>query len=209
MTTFTFKSPRAMLCASVTVLLAACGGGSGGEASGTQDTTYLSSANTNPNSSGYVAPTTTTTTTRDPLKWPFASNSIWNMPIGSGAVYVPANLPAVPGGDIWAPMPQIDDERIVLRPTAPLTNINYSSAAWTGADRCGATGGLLTQVPMPSDYIIPNSNTNSSAVFLAADKRSLIHTQPVARCTAGGSATALVKWNPVDIYQYSSIKQVT
>ncbi|HEY5590184.1 MAG TPA: hypothetical protein VIK55_04120, partial [Paludibacter sp.] len=26
--------------------------------------------------------------TRDPLKWPFASNSIWNMPIGSKAVYV-------------------------------------------------------------------------------------------------------------------------
>ncbi|MFC6518694.1 hypothetical protein ACFQAT_01905 [Undibacterium arcticum] len=122
------------------------------------------------------------------------------MPIGSGAVYVAANFPAVPSNFIWAPMPQIDDEHIVLRPTAPLTNVNYSSAAWTGADRCSATGGLLMQVPMPSDYILPNDNTNSSSVFLAADGRSLIHAQPVARCTAGGAATALVKWNPVDIY---------
>lgn len=33
---------------------------------------------------------------RNPLYWPFAQNSIWNTPIGSGAVYKPANLPAVP-----------------------------------------------------------------------------------------------------------------
>ncbi|MGZ4869152.1 MAG: hypothetical protein ACXV2F_02175, partial [Halobacteriota archaeon] len=30
--------------------------------------------------------------TRDPLKQPFASTSIWNMPIGSGAVFTPANI---------------------------------------------------------------------------------------------------------------------
>lgn len=30
---------------------------------------------------------------RDPLAWPFVQSSIWNMPIGSEAVYVPANIP--------------------------------------------------------------------------------------------------------------------
>ena len=30
--------------------------------------------------------------TRDKFLWPFASTSIWNMPIGSGAVYTPANI---------------------------------------------------------------------------------------------------------------------
>lgn len=122
------------------------------------------------------------------------------MPIGSNAVYVPANLPAVPGNDQWAPMPQIDDERIVLRPNAPLTNINYSNAGWTGKNRCAATGGLLTQVPIPSDFVIPHNNGNVSAVFLAKDGRSLIHAQPFTRCTAGASATSLVKFDPVDIY---------
>ena len=29
---------------------------------------------------------------RDPFRWPFASTSIWNTPIGSGAVYVAAGL---------------------------------------------------------------------------------------------------------------------
>jgi hypothetical protein len=36
---------------------------------------------------------------RDPLGWPFASTSIWNMPIGTSADYLPADLPEVPGGN--------------------------------------------------------------------------------------------------------------
>lgn len=142
--------------------------------------------------------------TRDPLKQPFASNSIWNTPIGCNAVYKPANFPKVPGGDQWAPMPQIDDEHIVLTPDAPMTTVNYSSVGWNGGNRCNATGGsaqgLPFSVPMPRDYIRPNSGDNSSAVFLMPDKRTLIHMQPLARCSAGSSATALVKFNPVDIY---------
>jgi hypothetical protein len=134
--------------------------------------------------------------TRDPLKQPFASNSIWNMPIGSGAVYVPANLSAAQSGG----MPQIDDERIVFKPTAPLTAVNYSSAGWTGADRCSATGGQLLSVPMPTNYIIPNNIDNSAASFLMPDGRSIVQTQPIARCASGGPATALVTFPTVDIY---------
>ena len=136
---------------------------------------------------------------RDALKWPFASNSIWNMPIGSNAVYVPANLPAVPGNDGTAPMPQIDEEHIILRPTAPLTTVYYSNAGWTGRDRCAATGKALATVPMPSGYVVPNANTNSSSVVLAADGRTLIHLQPLARCSAGGAATAYVAFQEVDL----------
>src|SRR5690349_7224202 len=33
---------------------------------------------------------------RDPWLWPFSSESIWNMPIGSSAVYKPANLGPAP-----------------------------------------------------------------------------------------------------------------
>jgi len=136
--------------------------------------------------------------TRDALEWPFASTSIWNMPIGSGAIYVPANLSANFGNG--AGMPQVDDERIVLKPTAPLTAINYSSAGWSGADRCPATGGLLVSVPMPTDYIVPNGNANSCAAFLAADGRSIVQAQPLARCVAGGPATSLVTTPSVDLY---------
>ena len=142
----------------------------------------------------------TTPTTRNVLKWPFAATSIWNMPIGSGAAYVAANLPAVPGGDVWSPMPMIDDERIVLRPQATVTPINYSSAAWSGANRCSGTGGQLVSVPMPSDFVVANSGANESAAFLQPDGRTIMQVQPLARCYAGGPATSYAKFNPVDIY---------
>ena len=143
---------------------------------------------------------TTVSGSRDPLKQPFASNSIWNMPIGSGAVFVKANLNPNPAKNIWAAMPGIDDEKLILKPTAPLTNVNYSNAAWTGKNRCAATGGMMVQVPMPSNYLIPNTNKNSSAVFLLKDGRTLVQTQPVARCTAGAPATAYAKFANVDLY---------
>lgn len=138
--------------------------------------------------------------TRDPLKQPFATNSIWNMPIGSGAVYVAANLPSNPGNNIYAKMPGVDDEHIVLKPTAPLTAINTSTVAWSGGNRCGATGGLLVSVPIPRDYLVPNSTSNSSSAFLMPDRRTIIQTQPLARCTAGGPGTSLVKFAAVDLY---------
>jgi hypothetical protein len=211
----------------LSVLLAACGGGSSGNQADVQaQTLKTSNINASPNASPVTTdvppttteptttepaptPTTTTTTTtapttRNPLKWPFASNSIWNMPIGSGAVFKPANLPATPGGDVWAGMPQIDDELIVLRPSAPNTAINYSSAGWTGASRCSATGGsaggLPVGVPIPSDYVVPSSKENNSASFLSADGRTIVQTQPFTRCQANGYATSIVKFPNVDLY---------
>ena len=150
-----------------------------------------------------TATTTTTTATtsgRDPLKQPFASNSIWNMPIGTGAQYVAANLSGNPGNNIWAAMPGIDGEHLVLKPTSPMTNINVSSAGWSGANRCAATGGLLVSVPMPSSYVVPNDNKNSAGVFLMSDKRTIVQTQPLARCTSGAPGTAMAKFANVDLY---------
>lgn len=166
----------------------------------TTTSTTSPTAPTSPTTTTPTSPTTTTPGTRDPLKWPFASNSIWNMPIGSNAVYVPANMPAIPGNNQWAGMPGIDDEIIILRPTAPLTDIYYSDAAWTGKNRCAATGGLLMQAPIPSDYVIPHGGGNNSATILAADKRTLLQTQPLTRCNAGGTATSNWKFANADLY---------
>src|SRR5882762_3329558 len=63
------------------------------------NTTYnyrVSSFDTSSNDSAWTAPPVSVTTpaaqARDPLKWPFASTSIWNMPIGSNARYEDANI---------------------------------------------------------------------------------------------------------------------
>lgn len=147
--------------------------------------------------------TLVTPTTRDPNLWPFASDSIWNRPIGASARYVPAKLPAVPRANIWAGMPQIDQEIIVLTPTAPATPVKLSTVGWTGGDRCVAdnpTAAPLLYVPMPSNFVIPNGKGNNSAVFMSSDKRTLIHTQPFSRCTAGGYATSWATYTTVDLY---------
>lgn len=137
---------------------------------------------------------------RDPLKQPFSSNSIWNMPIGSGAQYVAAHISGTPANNIWAIMPGVDDEKIFMTPTAPLTKLYYNSAAWTGANRCTTTSTLRATVPMPSGYVIPNSGANNSASFLMADKRTILQSQPVTRCTAGGSGTTLTVPTSQDLY---------
>jgi hypothetical protein len=141
-----------------------------------------------------------TSAARDPMKQPFATNSIWNMPIGTSAQYVAANLSGNPGKNQYAGMPYIDEEKIFMTPTAPITNLNMSNAGWSGKNRCAATGGLVVAVPMPSSYVVPNSTQNNSAAFLLSDKRTIVQTQPLTRCTAGASGTTMAKFTNVDLY---------
>ena len=124
-------------------------------------------------------------TSRSALTWPFASTSIWNTPIGSGAVYVPAQLGAPTGGM------SADQDVIILTPTSPLTSVYTNTAAWTGADRCPASDPILYTIPMPASLVIPNSGENNSMAALMPDGATLCQTQPFTRCTAGGPATAL------------------
>ncbi len=145
---------------------------------------------------------------RDPLQQPFASTSIWNMPIGSSAVFAPANLAANPdsSGSIWGGISQADPERIILTPTAPLTTINYSSAGWSTTSRCAATSGsgigLPVRVPIPADYVLPSDRNNDGAAIMLADGRTIAQMQPLAVCTAGGPGTALEapSYMVVDLY---------
>jgi hypothetical protein len=174
----------------------------------TPPTTTTTTTTTRPTTTTTTAPpvTTTTTTTppvvpagRNPLLQPFASNSIWNMPIGSGAQYVPANLPALPGNSTGARVPAIDAEALVLTPTAPLTPILASPGGW-GGDRCVTNPTTLATVPIPANYVLPSDNRNQSAAFLSADRRTVVQTQPLARCAAGGPATSYVRYPDQDIY---------
>jgi hypothetical protein len=138
---------------------------------------------------------------RNPLQQPFASDSIWNMPIGSSAQYVPAGLIADPENFAYAPMPQIDDEPIFMDKTAPLTSIMYNGVAWNGGDRCPSQGSELAKVPMAASFTLPGNNRNNySAAFLEADGRTISQSQPLVRCTAGGIATSLLIFPTEDLY---------
>lgn len=139
--------------------------------------------------------------TRDPLVQPFASSSIWNMPIGSAATYVPAKI-AIPTSNTL----QGDEDVIVLTPTAPSTPVYRNTADWNPTvSRCPYdAGALLYDVPLPSAFVVgdsPVSDTpNSGLAALLADGRTIRQTQPFARCTAGAPATSDALFPDVDLY---------
>lgn len=98
-------------------------------------------------------------------------------------------------------MPQIDNDIIILKPTAPATAVKYNSAGWGGGDRCStASGTTLATVPIPTGFIVGNSGDNNSAAILASDGRTLVNPQPFTRCTSGSQATSIVRYADTDIY---------
>lgn len=134
---------------------------------------------------------------RNAFKQPFAVDSIWNMPIGSGATYVDAQMTHI-FADVWASMPYADEDVIILTPAAPATPIRQGS--WAG-DRCPPISGTVyATVPIPNGYTNPSSNNNLASAVLAADGRTLVNVQPLTRCTAGQPATAIVRWPDSDLY---------
>lgn len=136
---------------------------------------------------------------RDPLQWPFADSSIWNMPIGSGAVYVPAGIEQRTAYGMT-----VDEDLIVMRPEAPMLGIYTNHAGWSQADRCPIEGPLLLNAPIPDSFIVSpdtwDGNTpNSGLAVLMPDGRTIQQTQPFSRCDAT-HATSLFVVDPVDLY---------
>ena len=136
---------------------------------------------------------------RDPFKQPFSSSSIWNMPIGQGARYIKADLETVSEGMT------VDEDLIFLTPDAPVMDVFINNAEWSGRDRCPIEGGLLYSVPCPDDFVyspdtwdgvIPNAGIAS----LLQDRRTIVQSQPFARCTAGQAGTSKYRYPDQDLY---------
>jgi len=129
-----------------------------------------------------VAPTSpgTKTGARDPLTWPFSQNSIWNQPIGSGAVYVDAGF--TPASNISVD----DDWWIVTSSSDPVTHV-YNPNSWT--KRCGGTVWNSTTA-FPSALLVPDAQPpdtpNYASAVLQPDGRTIQQYEPTARCAAGG-----------------------
>ena len=131
--------------------------------------------------------------------WPFANDSIWNLPIGAGARFVPANITRARD---WGMT--VDQDVIILTPDAPRTKFFYNDDAWNGGSRCSVEGGALFEAPLPADFVVPAARPgwtpNFATAILAGDNRTLIQGQPMARCTQGGSATMWWSQTREDLY---------
>ncbi len=133
-------------------------------------------------------------TSRNVLKWPFSVESIWNTPIGSNAQYVHAQLELPTGYYVMT----IDEDYIVMCPDAPLRYIYESDARWDSSkSRCNITGGKVFDeaIPLPDDFVVSPENwsggtPNSGAAILMSDRKTIVQTQPFARCKPGEDATS-------------------
>jgi hypothetical protein len=91
------------------------------------------------------------TSCRDRTLWPFSSTSIWNQPIGSGAIFAPANL-FRDSGSTASPDPgrcDIPRSRPELRSSCPGTTGGVTQA------QCEARGCCFAQFPSPDPHGYP------------------------------------------------------
>lgn len=132
---------------------------------------------------GEPLPPETEQGTRDPQLQPFSSRSIWNMPIGSGARYVPAGLVVPTRG-----MVTVDENLIVMTPDEPLMDLYYNGAFWDKSkNRCTRDGDLIARLPIPQSFIVSPETwdgvtPNASLAVLMPDKRYIYQGQPFAHC---------------------------
>lgn len=130
---------------------------------------------------------------RAPLQQPFHERSIWNMPIGSEAVYVPAQIQKATGHGMT-----VDEDIIVLTPQAPLLDIYRNDAGWNRQrSRCTIDGGLLFKAPIPDGFMVSPETwdgltPNSGLAVLMPDGRTIKQTQPFARCEPQHGASRYV-----------------
>ena len=143
----------------------------------------------------------TTLTARDPFLWPFSQKSIWNMPIGSGAKYVPAELETPAEGTLT-----VDEDLIILTPAEPLMEVYTNDAGWNrNRDRLKITGGLMGRYPIPRSFEVSRANwdgltPNLGAAILMPDRRTIVQTQPFAHGKNSTHATSMDLMPDTDIY---------
>jgi len=132
--------------------------------------------------------------TRNPFYWPFAATSIWNMPIGSGAVLKKAPFVAerVVKTDVEYVI-QVQESDPVVELYAP----NSFKNCWPGKR-------LLGTMKVPYDFILPdvegNHSPNNCATFIQPDGRSLIQLEPCCRVEAGAQIVGHKCKFDIDIY---------
>jgi hypothetical protein len=122
-------------------------------------------------------------TVRDAWLWPFAQDSIWNMPIGNRATYASANLGRY--GDEYV---DYDFEYMIkLKSDDPEVSVYYPG----GFNRCeGTTLSWLGKMRVPYSFITEQIRQgytpNNVATFLQPDGKTIWQMQPTARCVQGG-----------------------
>lgn len=134
---------------------------------------------------------------RDKFLQPFLPTSIWNMPIGSDAVYLEANIDK-------ARLATADEEYFFkLKDKYPLRQV-YAPGAW-GEGRCTGKKYMDIAIPIPNGLIVPDATKkpfrtpNNASAFLMPDGKTLVQLSPLARCEKQGPVYGR-RYKNIDIY---------
>jgi hypothetical protein len=116
------------------------------------------------------APTTTTTAppvagTRNAVLWPFASNSPWNTPIGSGAAYESPTAPKTNAFRTW----NVSTWMNTTQYSVPIYTATMSDPVVTLND---PSHGVVTTARVPSSAV-PAAGTDSNMAIIQPDGRTL------------------------------------
>ena len=134
---------------------------------------------------------------RDAVTWPYAANSVWNTPLGSGAVFSPANLfTGAPGSGKEAPFDMMSDDDYMITtslsdPLVPWHNQGHWGGPDTYAAYCTVTGPLVANLHIPAALNISTFGNNNAAAILQPDGRTLFFMQPLYVCGPGAPVLAL------------------
>ena len=138
---------------------------------------------------------------RNPLKQPFSSTSIWNMPIGNKARYIYAGIEKSTAYGM-----SIDEDYIVMTPDTALLDIYESTAGWNKErSRYEHTGKLLFKAPVPKSWVVSKDSwdgetPNAGLAVLMPDRRTIKQSQPFAHCSVNEDATSQYLFPDQDIY---------
>src|SRR5207249_8107502 len=88
--------------------------------------------------------------------WPFSRDSIWNLPIGANAVYVPGNIKKPTAYGMTT-----DVDVLILTPNAPVTKVWENRDAWSGGSACDAPRGGFTSRPIPPHLFRPRAGSRN------------------------------------------------
>jgi hypothetical protein len=127
---------------------------------------------------------------RDRLLQPFSSASPWNTAIGSNAAYAHAGLFLPPHME---PESFFNDHDywFVSRPSDPLTPVWDQGGWWEPAKNsayCPLRPGskLVAHLPFPELATATSWGDNNAFALLLPDRETLVQSQPIYRCEAGG-----------------------
>ncbi len=134
-----------------------------------------------------MSPEPSAETCRDRFTWPFASTSIWNMPVGSGALFDPAQLfpsPATPASVF------LDTEYFYATTDADPWTPWYHQGWWAGrTSHCTVIGPLVGEIQFPANATVTMGGNNAAALLLP-DNVTLLQLQPLYRCKVGSPILA-------------------